>query len=85
VNVAGVGILGTAEHPDKALAFADFLLKEDAQHYFAERTWEYPLIAGVPTEPDLVPLDQIQSPEVDLSDLADLQGTLALLTEVGVL
>ncbi|MEA2593797.1 MAG: iron(III) transport system substrate-binding protein [Thermomicrobiales bacterium] len=85
VNVAGVGILGTAEHPDKALAFADFLLKEDAQHYFAERTWEYPLIAGVPTEPDLVPLDQIQSPEIDLSDLADLQGTLALLTEVGVL
>jgi iron(III) transport system substrate-binding protein len=85
VNVAGVGILGTADHPDKALAFADFLLKDDAQHYFAERTWEYPLIAGIPTEPDLIPLDQIQSPKIDLSNLADLQGTLAFLTVVGIL
>lgn len=85
VNVAGVGILGTADHSDKALAFADFLLKDDAQHYFADRTWEYPLIADVPAEPDLIPLDQIQSPEIDLSNLADLQGTLALLTDVGIL
>jgi iron(III) transport system substrate-binding protein len=85
VNVAGVGILGTAEHPDQALAFADFLLGEEAQHYFADRTWEYPLIAGVAAEPELVPLTEIQSPDIDLSDLADLQGTLALLTEVGIL
>jgi iron(III) transport system substrate-binding protein len=85
VNVAGVGILGTAEHADKALAFADFLLKEEAQDYFADRTWEYPLIAGVEAEPELVPLAEIESPDIDLSDLADLQGTLALLTEVGIL
>lgn len=85
VNVAGVGILGTADHPDKALAFADFLLKEDAQDYFADRTWEYPLIAGVSAEPELTPLADIQSPDIDLSDLDDLQGTLALLTEVGIL
>jgi iron(III) transport system substrate-binding protein len=85
VNVAGVGILGSADHPDRALAFADYLLKEEAQHYFADRTWEYPLIAGVEAEPDLVPLAEIQSPDIDLGDLADLQGTLALLTEVGIL
>jgi iron(III) transport system substrate-binding protein len=85
VNVAGVGILDSADHPDKALAFADFLLKEEAQTYFADRTWEYPLIAGVSPEPGLIPLDQIQSPNIDLSDLADLQGTLALLTDVGIL
>src|SRR5215217_8259675 len=85
VNVAGVGILGTADRSDKALVFADFLLKDDAQHYFAEHTWEYPLIAGVPAEPALVPLADIQSPEIDLSNLSDLQGTLALLTDVGIL
>ncbi len=32
-----------------------------------------------------LPLSEIQSPEVDLSNLDDLQGTLELLQETGVL
>lgn len=85
VNVAGVGILRTAKHAEQALRFADYLLSREGQAYFAERTSEYPLIEGVKPRADLVPLDEIQSPEIDLSDLADLQGTLQLLTEVGVI
>jgi iron(III) transport system substrate-binding protein len=85
VNVAGVGILRTAKHAEQALRFADYLLSWEGQAYFAERTFEYPLIEGVKPRADLVPLDEIQSPEIDLSDLADLQGTLQLLTEVGVI
>lgn len=84
VNVAGVGILTTAKNNAQALAFADFLFTEEAQEYFAEKTFEYPLVAGIETAPGLVPLDQIQSPEIDLSDLSDLQGTLELLAEAGV-
>jgi iron(III) transport system substrate-binding protein len=34
-----------------------------------EKTYEYPLIAGVPTAPGLPPLTQIQAPNVDLSNL----------------
>lgn len=85
VNVAGVGILRTAKHAEQALRFADYLLSQEGQTYFAERTFEYPLIDGVKPRADLVPLDEIQGPEIDLSDLADLQGTLQLLTEVGVI
>ena len=85
VNVAGVGILTTAGNGEQALAFVDYLLSEDAQHYFAERTFEYPLIEGVDIAPGLVPLAEIESPDIDLSDLSDLQGTLELLTEVGVI
>ena len=84
VNVAGVGILNTAKNLTQAQAFAQFLLGEEAQEYFAERTFEYPLMAGIETAPGLVPLADIQSPEIDLSDLSDLQGTLQLLAEVGV-
>ena len=58
---------------------------EEAQEYFAEQTKEYPLAAGVATDPALVPLDEIGTPEIDLSDLADLEGTLELLQEVGIL
>ena len=85
VNVAGVGILSTAKNPTAAQAFVDFLLSSEAQAYFAEETSEYPLIAGVEADPALPPLGEIESPDIDLSDLADLEGTLTLLQEAGVL
>ena len=84
VNVAGVGILDGAENAEQAAAFVDYLLSPAAQEYFAQETSEYPLIEGVPTVEGLVPLSEIDSPDIDLSDLADLQGTLDLLTEVGI-
>ena len=85
VNVAGVGILSTAENDESATALVEYLLSEDAQRYFAEETKEYPLIDGVEPDPNLPPLDEIRTPEIDLSDLSDLEGTLELLQEVGIL
>ena len=85
VNVAGVAILATAPNKPGAQAFVDFLLSEESQAYFATETYEYPLLDGVPADPGLPALSEIQSPEIDLTDLADLQGTLTLLQEAGVL
>jgi iron(III) transport system substrate-binding protein len=84
VNISGLGILNTAANPDGALALASYLLGEEAQTYFAETTYEYPLLAGVPTAPGLPSLADLDSPEIDLGSLADLEGTLALLAEVGL-
>lgn len=85
VNVAGAGILQTAEHTDAARAFVEFLLSEEAQQYFADETYEYPLIEGIAANEELPPLDEIETPEIDLSDLSDLEGTLELMREAGVL
>jgi iron(III) transport system substrate-binding protein len=85
VNVAGAGILGTAPNPEGADALVDYLLGPDAQAYFAAETFEYPLIDGVEHDPGLPSLDEIGTPEIDLSDLSDLEGTLELLQEVGIL
>jgi iron(III) transport system substrate-binding protein len=85
VNVAGAGILTTSKNPAAAQAFVDFLLTEESQQYFASETQEYPLAAGVAANPELPPLDEIDSPDIDLSDLADLEGTLRLIQEAGVL
>ena len=85
VNVAGVGILEGSPNQDQALAIVDCFLQAEAQTYFSETTFEYPLIEGVEPAAELRPLDDIDSPDLDLSNLADLQGTLDLLTEVGVL
>lgn len=85
VNVAGAGVLTTSANPTAALAFIEFLVGDEAQSYFATETYEYPLVAGIEADDRLVPLADIESPDLDLSDLADLQGTLDLLTEVGIL
>lgn len=85
VNVAGVGILNSARAPEAALQFVDYLLSEAAQQYFSEKTYEYPLLSGIPAHPDLPPLSELNPPPLDLSDLDDLRGTLALLQEVGLL
>ena len=76
VNVAGAGILTTSKNPTAAQAFVDFLLTDESQAYFADETYEYPLVTGIAADPALVPLADIAAPDVDLSDLADLEGTL---------
>jgi iron(III) transport system substrate-binding protein len=85
VNVAGVGILDTARHPEAALSFVRFLLSPTSQRYFVEQTREYPLVAGIAPSPELKPLAELATPAIDLNNLSDLQGTLVLLQEVGAL
>ncbi len=85
VNVAGALVLRTTKAPEAALAFVTFLLEEEAQRYFAAETFEYPLVPTVPAAEGLVPLAELDPPNIDLSDLADLEGTLELLRATGIL
>ncbi|HYN88166.1 MAG TPA: hypothetical protein VER55_06535, partial [Ardenticatenaceae bacterium] len=62
-----------------------FLLSPEAQQYFADETFEYPLAEGIEASVELPPLGELEAPEIELTELADLEGTLALLSEVGVL
>ena len=85
VNIAGVGLLDSSSNQEAARAFIDYLLSETAQQYFATETHEYPLIAGVDPNPGIPGLDTLDPPSLALTSLADLEGTLDLLREVGAL
>lgn len=85
VNVAGAGILASSDNKQAAEDFLSYMVSEEAQQYFADETYEYPVIEGVETNEELVPLEEIESPDIDLSNLDDLEGTLDLLRETGVL
>jgi len=85
VNVAGVGILKTTKKAADAGRFVQYLLSNEAQQHFAERNFEYPLVPGISPVNGLVPLNQVQGPAIDLSDLGDLEHTLDLLRQVGLL
>ena len=86
VNSAGVGILSSADSPDAAQQFVDYLTGEEGQTFFAEDTFEYPVTSDLEPSVELVPLDEIESPDIDLSDLgATIEPALNLLAEVGLL
>ncbi|MCE9673011.1 iron ABC transporter substrate-binding protein [Myxococcus stipitatus] len=85
VNVAGVAVLKNTKKADAARKFAAFLLEQDAQAYFSQETYEYPLVTGVKTADALPALSKVGSPDLDLSKLDDLRGTVKLLQDTGVL
>ncbi len=86
VNTAGIGILETSDEAGAAATLVDYLTGKQGQTYFAEETYEYPVVAGIEPREDLVPLEEIESPELDLSDLGGtLEPALELLAEVGLL
>ncbi|MGH2809929.1 MAG: iron ABC transporter substrate-binding protein, partial [Actinomycetota bacterium] len=85
INVAGVGIINSERTRHAGRRLVDFLLSVRAQSYFSAETFEYPLAAGVAPDPLLPPLESIGSPDIDLSDLAGLQETVAMLKETGLL
>lgn len=84
VNVAGAGVLAHSDRPKQAQQFVDFLLSRPAQAYFAQETKEYPLVAGVTVADDLPPLDSLEAPEIDLSDLDTLEETLRMIEHAGL-
>jgi iron(III) transport system substrate-binding protein len=85
INVAGAGILQSSKNRELAERFVEYMLGTEAQQYFADQTFEYPLIPAVKTHPQLKPLGDIKTPKIDLGSLTDLKGTLKLLQEAGVL
>ncbi|MDO8671287.1 MAG: iron ABC transporter substrate-binding protein, partial [Dehalococcoidia bacterium] len=78
MNVAGAGVLTTAKNAKAAEKFVEYMLSKESQQYFADETFEYPLVEGIKTHPAIVPIAQIKLPKVDLAALADLQKTLKL-------
>jgi iron(III) transport system substrate-binding protein len=86
VNTAGAGVLATSDDQKAAVALIEYLTGEAGQTYFAEETFEYPVAEGFEPSEDLVPLTEVESPEVDLSDLGGaIEPALALLADVGLL
>ena len=85
VNVAGAAEIEGTNQRERAIEFIDFLLSDQAQEYFADGSKEYPLVPGVRADGSLRPLEEVEQPDLDLSDLDDLQGTLELMREHGAL
>ncbi|MGE6608211.1 iron ABC transporter substrate-binding protein [Halomonas sp. NPDC076908] len=87
VNVAGIAVLESSENQEAAVEFIRFLLSPAAQQYFTGSVYEYPVTRNVIQNPILEDFDRLLevSPQIDLDDLQDLEGTLNLLRDVNLL
>lgn len=87
IMTASIGRLANGPNEENAIRFINFLLSPVAQQYFSAQTYEYPLVDGVVTQAGLPPLSELESSalDIDISTLDDVQGTTALLRDVGLL
>ena len=85
VLVAGAGMLDVSDNKDGAKAFLKFMLSGPAQGFFANQTYEYPLVEGVNKSHLLPDLSTLNTPDIDISELGDLAATQKLLQEAGAL
>jgi len=78
-------VIASSDRREEALAFIEFLLSEEAQRYYAQETFEYPLVAGVQPAADLPPLSSLELPEYSIEELgAELEGTARMIAKSGL-
>jgi len=87
VNVAGAGVLKTSRNTEAAQMLIDFLVSAEAQAYFVNKIYEYPVTNGVAPHPQHGHAEQgLQAaPAINLNAIDDLEGTMKLLRDVGLL
>ncbi len=77
--------LGTTDRDDDAEELVEFLLSEEAQRFFGEETFEYPLVEGVAPPSEVPKLAELSVTRVDLDELGSgLRATQDLIDESGL-
>jgi iron(III) transport system substrate-binding protein len=85
VSISGGGILDSSKKKDDAQKFLTFVTSRAGQEVLEKGTsFEYPVASGVPANPALVPLADLQAPAVNPSNL-DSQKVTDLMTKAGLL
>lgn len=84
--VAGMGVMAASDNQDAAADFIRFLLSPQAQQYFTGQVYEYPVTSGMIAAPGTPSLDDLEAiaPAVDLNTIGDLEGTLEMLRDLGL-
>ena len=85
INVSGAQVIRGTENEELALNFIRHLLSSEAQEFFATRTFAYPTVPGVQPVGGLPTVDELNPPDINLSELSNTGPTLDLLDETGVL
>jgi len=82
VNLAGAGVL--SDNP-AAVELVRYLLSDAAQRRVGRETFEYPLVAGIVPVVDLLPLADLDAPDIDFREVAaNLDATREAIVRSGL-
>ncbi|MBO0853590.1 MAG: extracellular solute-binding protein [Nocardia sp.] len=85
LSLSGAAVLKSSKNSASAQRFVEFVTDIGGQSLLSGRAaMEYPVLAGVPADPALPPLDSLRPPHPDLSRL-DPDQAKALVREAGLL
>jgi iron(III) transport system substrate-binding protein len=85
VIVTGASMLESTDSQSEAQELIRFLLDEEAQRYFSDQTFEYPLAAGVEPAAILPEIELGGSADIELDQLGgDLQSTREMIRDSGL-
>lgn len=87
VHGSAIAIMEGSGEEEAAASFVRFLLSAEAQRYFTDALFEYPVLADIEPHPALESYNRLfaVNPDIDLDELNDLEGTLQLLREANLL
>ncbi|HSJ27759.1 MAG TPA: extracellular solute-binding protein [Acidimicrobiia bacterium] len=84
VMATGAGVLASSNRPEAAQDLIRHLLAESSQQHFLG-LFEYPLVDGIGTPDGQLPLQDLPTLDIDLTDTADtLDPALRLIAEAGL-
>jgi iron(III) transport system substrate-binding protein len=64
-NVSGAGVVATAPNRENAVRFLEYLTTPEAQAYFAQGNYEFPVVEGVKLDPVLEQWGEIKTDDVN--------------------
>jgi iron(III) transport system substrate-binding protein len=83
--VTAAGIIEGTKKAELADRFLRYLLSPDGQAYFAEETFEYPLVPGAPTAGNVPPIVFADVGSIDLDELeGGLERTREIIADAGL-
>lgn len=84
LSLSGGGVLASSKRAAQAQTFLGWITSKAGQELLSNLSFEYPVGSGVPANPKLVPLTDLQIPKVDAA-LLNSRKTVDLMTQAGLL
>jgi len=85
VDVSGALRIDGTSKGDLVNDFVRHLLSAEAQEFFATVSFAYPMIEDAAPVGGLPTIDELDPPDLDLSELSELEPTLEIMRQAGVL
>lgn len=85
INASGLGIIASSKKSESGKKLIEYLLSDRAQQFFVSKIKEYSAVDPSLKPGELIALNEIKAPKVDLAALKDLKRTQNLLIKVGLL